>query len=158
MWNRFRSVLKEKQKFKVNVNLGERLTRDIYSARLKEGLVKIGVKARRYDSHSGRIGGATMLWEAGYSDAQIMELGRWKSDSWKIYCRTSKRKFTKATRTIQSSDLVEKDLVFEQGKDPENSIGKSRRKECRVKKKRRKKLDDTIWGGSKGHEKSWAKK
>ena len=56
------------------MNLGERLTRDTYSARLKEGLVKIGVKARRYDSHSGRIGGATMLWEAGYSDAQIMEL------------------------------------------------------------------------------------
>ena len=89
LWNRLTKKLNKRQKLKMKMRNGSKLTRDIYSERLKECLEKTGVKAGKYDTHSGRIGGATMLWEAGFTEAQIMKLGRWKSDSWKIYCKSS---------------------------------------------------------------------
>ena len=113
LWNRLTKKLNKRQKLKMKMRNGSKLTRDIYSERLKECLEKTGVKAGKYDTHSGRIGGATMLWEAGFTEAQIMKLGRWKSDSWKIYCKTSKSDFTRASRSIQGSRLVEEDIVFD---------------------------------------------
>ena len=113
MWNRYKKKLNKKQKLKTRLTDGTRLSRDTYSEKLKLCLRSIGINASKYDTHSGRIGGATMLWELGYSEAQIMKLGRWKSDSWKVYCRVNKGDFTKATRSIQTSRLVEKDITFD---------------------------------------------
>ena len=113
MWNRFKKKLNKKQKLKTRLADGTRLSRDAYSEKLKSCLRSIGINARKYDTHSGRIGGATMLWESGYSEAQIMKLGRWKSDSWKVYCRVNKAEFTRASRSIQSSSLEEKDIMFD---------------------------------------------
>ena len=92
---------------------GKKLSRSIYSKKLKGLLSMIGIDSKRYDTHSGRIGGATMMWEAGYTDAQIKRFGRWKSESWTIYCRTLKDKFIHLARMINESDINEKDIVVD---------------------------------------------
>ena len=38
-------------------------------------------------SHSLRIGAASSAWRSGFTDTQIMKLGRWKSDSFMRYIR-----------------------------------------------------------------------
>jgi hypothetical protein len=89
------------------------LDREDYSSYLKRALSSIGIPSESYDTHSGRIGGATMLWEGGASDAEIMEYGRWKSDSWKVYCRQVKSKCIKLSRLLSSSNLMEGSLIGE---------------------------------------------
>jgi hypothetical protein len=42
-----------------------------------------------YSGHSGRIGGATHLWENGASMEMIMQAGRWKSDAFLKYIRNT---------------------------------------------------------------------
>ena len=95
------------------------LSKDEYSQRLKQALRDIGVDDTKYGTHSGRIGGATMLWEAGASDSEIMELGRWKSDCWKIYCRQVKSKCLKLSAMVNNSRLTRGALV---GQDLDLSI------------------------------------
>eukprot|EP00944_MAST-04C_sp_MAST-4C-sp1_P002839 g2839.t1 len=87
------------------------IPRDDYNQRLKLALRTIGIRSERYGTHSGRIGGATMLWEGGASDAEIKELGRWKSDSWKIYCRQVKRKCLRLSKMLNRSKLTPGSLV-----------------------------------------------
>ena len=41
----------------------------------------------KYNGHSFRIGAATYAAEQGFSDTQIRQLGRWKSDAFKKYIR-----------------------------------------------------------------------
>ena len=71
----------------------------------------IGIDSDGYGTHSGRIGGATMLWEGGASDAEIMQLGRWKSDCWKIYCHQVKSKCLKLSALVGNSELTYESLV-----------------------------------------------
>lgn len=104
---------KRKQIISVLMTNGKRLTRTEYSRRLKGALAKIGINPQKYDTHSGRIGGATMLWDAGFSDAQIMKFGRWRSDSWSIYCRALKSKFIELSRRLKESELSENDVVMD---------------------------------------------
>ena len=92
---------------------GTKLTRSFYSRRLKEALMKIGINPSKYDTHSGRIGGATMLWDAGFSDAQIKRFGRWKSDSWSTYCRAIKSKCLELSKRLRESELSERDIVVD---------------------------------------------
>ena len=46
-----------------------------------------GMDPRRYKGHSFRIGAASEAARAGYSDAQIRLMGRWKSDAFRKYIR-----------------------------------------------------------------------
>lgn len=109
----FRQKKEERQmRIPIMMENGKRLTRRIYSQKLKVLLSKIGIDPKKYDTHSGRIGGATMMWEAGYSDAQIKRFGRWRSDSWTIYCRTLKSKFIDLASTLKNSGVREDDIVF----------------------------------------------
>ena len=87
------------------------IVRDEYARALKRALETIGVKADSYDTHSGRIGGATMLWEGGATDEEIKELGRWKSDSWKVYCRKVKSKCLELSKLLSNSKLDPSSLV-----------------------------------------------
>jgi len=110
----FRSKKKErKQVISMTRKNGTKLTRSFYSRRLKEALMKIGINPSKYDTHSGRIGGATMLWDAGFSDAQIKRFGRWKSDSWSTYCRAIKSKCLELSKRLRESELSERDIVVE---------------------------------------------
>ena len=58
----------------------------VYRA-IKAAAVANGDKAASYSSHSGRIGGATLLLKAGAPVSMIKLAGRWKGDTWSIYSR-----------------------------------------------------------------------
>lgn len=66
---------------------GSPLTRYQFVIFLKKTLLRVGVNYKCYSSHSFCIGCATNLSIEGVSDLVIMQLGRWKSDSYKTYIR-----------------------------------------------------------------------
>jgi len=59
-----------------------------------------------FSSHSLRSGGATALAHAGYSDRDIMLLGRWKSTSFLAYTRLVRSSHSRASRIISTSDAM----------------------------------------------------
>jgi len=87
------------------------LTRDQYSYRLKKALARIGFNDMKYDTHSGRIGGVTMLWNNGVQDSVIQKLGRWTSDCWKVYIRLGKEHCKKMLKIIESSMMKSRDVI-----------------------------------------------
>lgn len=87
------------------------MNRKQYSNRLKDALEMIGYDRELYDTHSGRIGGATMLWERGVPADQIKAYGRWRSDCWQWYCRRLCTDYAKLSREIEHSGAVSSDLV-----------------------------------------------
>lgn len=66
---------------------GEPLTRYQFSAILIKTLNLARVGGGNYKAHSFRIGAATALSMAGYSDDKVKEVGRWKSTAFKSYVR-----------------------------------------------------------------------
>ena len=54
---------------------------------LRQTLNFCGLDSSKYKSHSFRIGAASFAAGKGLSDAQIRHLGRWKSDTFKLYIR-----------------------------------------------------------------------
>lgn len=66
---------------------GTPLTRYQLVSVLKKSLNVAGINQTRYSSHSFRIGAATSLSKAGFSDDTIMQAGRWKSLAYKRYIR-----------------------------------------------------------------------
>ncbi len=87
------------------------INRKKYSDRLKDSLELIGFDRRLYDTHSGRIGGATMLWEKGIPVEQIKSYGRWQSDCWIWYCRRISTDYVRLSKAIDNSKTVSSDLV-----------------------------------------------
>jgi site-specific recombinase XerD len=66
---------------------GTILTRQQFSALLSKSLKFSGIEGGQYKAHSFRIGGATALSLAGYSDEEIQNRGRWRSAVFKSYIR-----------------------------------------------------------------------
>ena len=89
----------------------EGITRNWYSKRLKKALQQIGVDSSRYDTHSGRIGGATMMWQAGVQPEEIKMYGRWSSECWTYYCRRLQSTWGKLAEKIANSDLEINDVL-----------------------------------------------
>jgi hypothetical protein len=87
------------------------IERKYYSNRLKDALELIGYDRKLYDTHSGRIGGATMLWERGIPIDQIKAYGRWRSDCWLWYCRRLCTDYARLSKAIECSGAVTSDLV-----------------------------------------------
>jgi hypothetical protein len=56
---------------------------------LKRVCAATGVDGQRVTTHSLRIGGATTLFELGFSPDMVKKLGRWVSDSYQRYQRLS---------------------------------------------------------------------
>ena len=68
---------------------GNALTRYQFSAMLNKTLKCSGIAdASSYKAHSFRIGAASALFMAGYSEDTIKTIGRWKSVAYKSYIRT----------------------------------------------------------------------
>ncbi|PPR04749.1 hypothetical protein CVT24_006895 [Panaeolus cyanescens] len=66
-------------------DLNEALPRDHFIKRLKSSLTSLGVEESGYSGHSFRRGAATSAAIAGFSDYEIQLMGRWSSDSYKLY-------------------------------------------------------------------------
>ena len=81
---------------------GEYLTRQKFSTMLREILARAGIDSSGYNTHSFRIGAATTAHEAGIPDIDIKMLGRWKSDAYQLYVRTSREKLATLTTRLVS--------------------------------------------------------
>lgn len=64
---------------------GMALTRERFLARLKTLLAAAGLDCTKYSGHSFRRGAATSAAAVGYSDYEIQQLGRWRSDAYRLY-------------------------------------------------------------------------
>ena len=64
------------------------VSRSWFCSRLQEMVRRIGAEGD-YTSHSLRIGAATRTAKVGLSPTPIQILGRWRSDSFKLYVRMS---------------------------------------------------------------------
>ena len=53
-----------------------------------------------FGGHAFRVGGVVAMQEAGASAAEVMAQGRWRSDTWRIYCRRGKARSMKWCRAI----------------------------------------------------------
>lgn len=60
----------------------------------------IFIDPRLFRGISLRAGGATALYEAGYSDAQVKACGRWLSDAFTIYAHISAARIAAASRSM----------------------------------------------------------
>ena len=65
------------------------ISRDYFTTRLNEALQFSDLDVSRYKSHSFRIGAASWAAAKGMSDTQIRNFGRWKSNAFLRYIRTS---------------------------------------------------------------------
>jgi len=52
---------------------------------VKSGLANVGFEATKFFSHSFRQGAASSAAAKGFNDYEIQELGRWHSNSYKLY-------------------------------------------------------------------------
>ncbi len=66
---------------------GKPLTRQRFVQAVRGALIKAGVQADRYASHSFRIGAATTAAARGLGDSIIKTLGRWKSPAYLEYVK-----------------------------------------------------------------------
>ena len=66
---------------------GRALTRDHVMRVLRRALTFLDIDPLAYGTHSFRIGRCTDLACAGYTDQQLRQVGRWKSDAFKLYIR-----------------------------------------------------------------------
>lgn len=79
---------------------GSAFTREIVTSHLRQALISLGVEGH-YSGHSFRRGAATSAREAGLSDEEIQLLGRWKSDSYRLYIVTHPERILMASRRHQ---------------------------------------------------------
>ena len=68
---------------------GAPLTRNQLAQFLKSQIASLGFDPCHYNTHSFRIGKATDMYRAGYSDRQIAISGRWRSNAFLKYIRPS---------------------------------------------------------------------
>jgi len=112
-WCPYKLLKKRLDKMKARGLSGKifQIDRKLYSSKLKTALELIGFDSKLYDTHSGRIGGATMLWEQGMSVEQIKAYGRWRSDCWLWYCRRLSTDYVRISKAIESSRTVSSELI-----------------------------------------------
>lgn len=75
-------------------------TRETVTSQLRELLTLLGVQGH-YSGHSFRRGAATSAREAGLTIEEIQLLGRWKSDSYRLYIVTHPARILAASRRHQ---------------------------------------------------------
>ena len=80
--------------------IGGSFTRQRLTETLRETLMTVGIHGH-YTGHSFRRGAATSAREAGLSEDEIQLLGRWKSDSYRLYIVTHPARILAASRRHQ---------------------------------------------------------
>ena len=77
-------------------------SRSWFVGTLSRFLARLGVVGD-FTAHSFRIGAATTAAERGVPDHLIKVLGRWSSDAYRVYIRTSERRVCALSRTLVAS-------------------------------------------------------
>ena len=77
-------------------------TRQMVTSQLRQILKSLGVEGH-YSGHSFRRGAATSARNAGLSEEEIQLLGRWKSDSYRLYIVTHPARILSASQRHQQS-------------------------------------------------------
>lgn len=67
--------------------LGSPVSRQKFLAILHKCITHLSLDSKKYNTHSFRIGRCTDLVMLGFSEEQIRNIGRWKSDAYKRYIR-----------------------------------------------------------------------
>ena len=76
------------------------LTRQIFATALDNLLTELQLDPGEFNTHSFRIGAATSAKEANISDMHIQMLGRWKSNAYQSYIRTSPSKVAQLSKQL----------------------------------------------------------
>ena len=79
---------------------GVPLTKDKFVSRTRTALEGAGLDAAKYAGHSFRIGAATTAASKGMPETTIKALGRWKSDAYRGYIRTSREHLAEVSREL----------------------------------------------------------
>jgi hypothetical protein len=86
---------------------GQYLTKERFTARIREALTAVGRCSANYAGHSFRIGAATTAAEKGLEDATIKALGRWHSSAYQTYVRLPKEHLASISRTLLETQAGE---------------------------------------------------
>ena len=70
---------------------GKALTVDAVQRFAKWCMAMVGEDPAHYSSHSFRIGGATAAFAAGVDESTVRALGRWDSETYRLYTRMSRQ-------------------------------------------------------------------
>ncbi|CAC5391515.1 unnamed protein product [Mytilus coruscus] len=81
---------------------GKALEREFFISKLKHLLGICGYNPQSFNGHSFRIGAATTAGKSNIEDHLIKTLGRWNSNSYCRYIRTSKNVIKKAQQKLSS--------------------------------------------------------
>lgn len=76
------------------------LTRQNFHTALSSVLQQAGLNDRKYNTHSFRIGAATLAQQAGIVDTQIKMLGRWQSNAYQQYMRTPREELARLSKQL----------------------------------------------------------
>jgi site-specific recombinase XerD len=76
------------------------LTRQEFIVELKSAIQLLGLNQQLYSGHSFRIGAATSAASAGVPAHIIQTMGRWSSDAYLCYIRSSADELAKVARSI----------------------------------------------------------
>ena len=80
--------------------IGGYFTRQRLTETLRDTLIAVGIDGH-YTGHSFRRGAATSAREAGLSEDEVQLLGRWESDSYRLYIVTHPARILAASRRHQ---------------------------------------------------------
>mmetsp|Transcript_1899 Transcript_1899/g.2509 ORF Transcript_1899/g.2509 Transcript_1899/m.2509 type:complete len:348 (-) Transcript_1899:869-1912(-) len=106
-------AFEEGDRFVFTLKSGRVLHRDVVTGALREAASELGVPLRAISVHSLRSGGASALWDAGFTAEEIKRKGRWSSDCWKMYVWNGKRRRDDAAdRMLGSSVSVSASLAY----------------------------------------------
>ena len=84
---------------------GKVLTRQIFSDKIDTVLKRLQIDPTHYSTHSFRIGAATTAAQAHISEAHIKTLGRWRSNAYQRYIKTSPQELAQLSCHLASADL-----------------------------------------------------
>ena len=90
---------------------GITFTRRLVTDVLRQSLTSLG-HTGHYSGHSFRRGAATSARNAGLTDEEIMILGRWKSDSYRLYIDIDPNRILNASLRHQSSRLLVRQIPY----------------------------------------------
>ena len=76
------------------------LTRASLVSRLKQALCQVGIQPDAFNGHSFWIGAATTAAQRGVEDSLIQTLGRWKSDTYKLYIKIPRALLAEVSRSL----------------------------------------------------------